>query len=77
MKDANPMSTLMDLNIILLKKETPDIDTQSSALYVMAIRSLMYAVVGTRIDIAYAVQNLSQFIQNPGLEHWTVVKRVF
>lgn len=77
MKDADPMSTPMDPNIILLKKETLNIDTQSSSLYATAIGSLMYAVVGTRIDIAYAVQNLSQFTQNPGLEHWTAVKRVF
>lgn len=77
MKDANPVSTPMDPNIILLKKETPNINTRSSSLYTTAIGSLMYAMVGMRIDIAYAVQNLSQFTQNPGPEHWTAVKRVF
>ena len=43
----------------------------------MAIGSLMYAAIGTRPDISFAVQNLSQFTQNPGPEHWTAVKRIF
>lgn len=77
MKDANPVSTPMDPNITLLKRETPNTDARSSLLYATAIGSLMYAAVGTRVDIAYAVQNLSQFTQNPGPEHWTAVKRVF
>ena len=37
----------------------------------------MYAALGTRIDIAFAVQHLSQFTQNPGPDHWTAIKRVF
>ena len=37
----------------------------------------MYAAIGTRLDISFAVQTLSQFAQNPGPEHWIVVKRVF
>ena len=37
----------------------------------------MYAALGKRIDIAYAVQHLSQFTQNPGPDHWTAIKRVF
>ena len=33
--------------------------------------------IGTRLDISLAVQTLSQFTQNPGLEQWIAVKRVF
>ena len=37
----------------------------------------MYAALGTRPDISYAVQALSQFSSRPGPSHWTAVKRVF
>ena len=37
----------------------------------------MYASLGTRPDISFAVQTLSRFAANPGMEHWEAVKRVF
>ncbi len=37
----------------------------------------MYAALGTRPDIVYAVSTLSRYSQNPGPNHWTAVKRVF
>ena len=37
----------------------------------------MYTAVGTQLDISFAVQTLSQFTQNPRLEHWLAVKRLF
>ena len=37
----------------------------------------MYAAMATRPDIAFAVSILSRFSGNPGVEHWTAVKRVF
>ena len=40
------------------------------------IGSLMYLVVATRPDIAYAVAYLSQFLNNPQGKHWTYAKRV-
>jgi len=45
--------------------------------YHEAIGSLMYASLGTRPDISFAVQTLSHFAVNPGLAHWEAVKRVF
>jgi hypothetical protein len=45
--------------------------------YREAIGSLMYAALGTRPDISFAVSFLSQFMQNPGRAHWEAVKRVF
>lgn len=77
LSDANPVSTLMDPNVNLLRKTSPNDDPCSATLYAAAIGSLMYAAIGTHIDIAYTVQNLSQFTQNPGPEHWTAVKQVF
>lgn len=66
LSNANPVSTPMDPNVNLLWKTSPNNDPHSSTLYAAAIGSLMYAAIGTRIDIAYAVKNLSQFTQNPG-----------
>jgi hypothetical protein len=34
--------------------------------YVVAVRSLMYDAMGRRPDIAFAVQELSQYSSNPG-----------
>jgi hypothetical protein len=42
--------------------------------YHEAIGSLMYAVVATCPDIAFAVSTLSQFLENPGEVHWQAVK---
>ena len=44
--------------------------------YLAAIGSLMYASMGTRPDITFAVQHLSQFSSNPGMAHWTAAQRV-
>ena len=45
--------------------------------YQKAVGMLMYTMLGTQPDIAYAVQVLSRFSKNPGKSHWEVVKRVF
>ena len=38
--------------------------------YQSAVGSLMYAMVCTRPDIAYAVGVVSWFMSNPGEAHW-------
>ena len=42
--------------------------------YVSAVGSLMYAIVGTRPDIAHSVGVVSRFFSNLGKEHWEAVK---
>lgn len=44
--------------------------------YSQAVGSLMYAMVCTRADIAYAVSVVSRFMSNPGKLHWDAVKWV-
>ena len=53
--------------------ETDKLDMESVP-YASAVGSLMYAMVCTRPDIAYAVSNVSRFLSNPGREHWNAVK---
>ena len=42
--------------------------------YSSVVGSLMYAMIGTRPDITYAVGVLGCFSANPKRQHWTVAK---
>lgn len=44
--------------------------------YSSALGAIMYAMLGTRPDIAYAVSVLSQFMHDPRLPHWKALKRL-
>ena len=41
--------------------------------YYQIIRSLMYLINCTRLDIAYAVSKLSRYTSNPSDDHWTAL----
>ena len=45
--------------------------------YQSAVGSLMYAMLGTRPDIAYAVSVVSQFAAKPTQAHKAIVTRIF
>ena len=42
--------------------------------YASTIGSLMYAMVCTRLDIAYAVKVVSRHMSNPRKQHWEAAK---
>ncbi|XP_047979359.1 secreted RxLR effector protein 161-like [Salvia hispanica] len=44
--------------------------------YASAIGSIMYAMISTRPDVAYALSMTGRFQQNPGEEHWKTVKTI-
>ena len=44
--------------------------------YSSACGSLMYAMICTRPDIAYAVGVVNRYMENPGKKHWEVVKGI-
>lgn len=72
--DAYPTLTPLEPKVKLTKEDkSPDFD---KTLYQSLIGSLMYAAVGTRPDIMYAVSALSSFCQNPKINHWNSAKRV-
>jgi len=82
--DANPVFTPMDVKVKLDNvMEEQDNEGQGEKndkvthRYAALIGSLMYLAIGTRPDIAFAVNKLEQFMQNPRPIHWTAVKRVF
>lgn len=56
------------------KDSTDDIERPSKFPYRKAIGSLMYIMIGTSPDLAFAVGKLSQFCESPIFEHCTAVK---
>ncbi|MCO5563394.1 hypothetical protein L7F22_017035 [Adiantum nelumboides] len=64
----------------LSKADCPKSDTKKAQMakvpYASTCGSLMYAMVATRPDIAFAVGVISRFMSNPGKKHWEAVKGV-
>src|SRR5262249_29170043 len=76
MQDSKPVKTPMQ-NSLKLKKLTPEEPRCNQKQYQQAIGSLMYAMIGSRPDIAYAISSLSQYSCDPSESHWKAVKHVF
>ena len=78
--NASPVSTPMEPGAQFSVDQCPSTLNQTSRMhgvpYSQAIGSVLWPVVVSRPDAAYAVGVLSQFIQNPGPAHWEGVKRV-
>ncbi|CDO75139.1 hypothetical protein BN946_scf184772.g6 [Trametes cinnabarina] len=74
MANCRPVSTPMAPNQKLLKLNVPEVDERA---YQSALGSLMYAMLGTRPDLAFAVGMLSKHAASPGKDHWTALMRVY
>lgn len=78
MFDCKPMDTPMATDSSLRKAED---GYQASAElrhhYQSAVGSLMYIMLGTRPDLAFAISVVSRYGSNPTEEHWKAVKRIF
>jgi hypothetical protein len=68
----------MDPNAQLSMNQSPTSTTDIAVMKLVPYRSalglLMYLAVGTQPDIAFAISTLTQYIENPGLAHWEVLK---
>ena len=80
MQDANPVQTPFEPRCKLSKSTEPATADEKKEMatipYCEALGSIMYLAVATRPDLAYPVQVLSQFMTNPGIAHWTALKRM-
>ena len=80
MSDCKPEATPMQVGVHLTEAMAPQDEAERVEMakipYRNAVGSLMYAMVGTRPDIAAAVSAVSRFMSNPGPAHWTAVKRI-
>jgi len=75
MEESKPTSTPLATGT-QLAKATNDDELIDQRQYQAIIGSLMYAMLCTRPDIAYAVQQLSQFASKPTNAHFQAAKRV-
>ena len=75
-----PVATPMVTGATFSTSDSPLTPTQVARMcgipYAEAISSVLWPVVISRPDAAFAVSTLSQFIQNPGPTHWEVLKCV-
>uniref|UniRef100_A0A803PR66 Retrovirus-related Pol polyprotein from transposon TNT 1-94 n=1 Tax=Cannabis sativa TaxID=3483 RepID=A0A803PR66_CANSA len=74
MGNSKAMSTLLSQHFKLsatwmMKDEAQKLE-MSRVPYASVIGSLMYVMVCTRLDIAYALSMVSRFMENLGKEHW-------
>ena len=78
---AKAYPTPIVLSVTYSKSDSPSSPADAVCMlkvpYCEAIGSLMYAVVTTHPDIAFAVSTLLQFLENLGEVHWQVVKHMF
>nr|KAJ0227703.1 hypothetical protein LSAT_V11C100011740 [Lactuca sativa] len=73
-ENCSPVSTPIDPSLELLPNKGSPV---SQLKYSRAIGCLVYAMISTRPDIAYAVGRLSRYTSNPSSHHWQAVSRVF
>lgn len=74
MDQCNPANLPVTPGLYLSKSET-----QEDAIkvpYKEATGSLLYLMLSTRPDIAFAVNQISQFCESPKQQHWNAVKKI-
>jgi hypothetical protein len=78
MKNGKLVSTPLAIHFKLTKEMCPntqeEIKYMSRVPYSSVVGSLMYAMVCTIPYISHAVGVVSRYMNNPGKEHWEVVK---
>lgn len=72
-RDAIPINTPADVNVKLTKNQD---ENAIIFPYREAVGSLLYAALVSRPDIAFSVGVVSRFLENPGVEQITAVKRI-
>jgi hypothetical protein len=81
MDKCKPTCTPSQVGVCLLTNMSPKRKQEEEEMekvpYASVVGSLMYAMVCTRPYIAHASGVVSRYMENPGRDHWTVVKRIF
>ncbi|KAK4381343.1 Retrovirus-related Pol polyprotein from transposon TNT 1-94 [Sesamum angolense] len=78
MTNSKSASVPLAAHFQLCKDQSPKTNSEKAKMekipYSNAIGSVMYLMVSTRPDIAYAVSCLSRFMSNPGTTNWEALK---
>ena len=75
MKDCHPTATPLAAGTRLAKAKKDD-EMVDEKMYQRKVGSIMYNMIGTRPDIAYAVSQVSEFSANPNTTHLTAVQHI-
>ena len=80
MDKGKALSVPLQSYVKLSKQDCPVSDQEKAEMekipYASAVGSLMYAMIATRPDIAFAVGVVSRYMSNPGKKHWEAVKGI-
>ena len=74
--DANQVRTPMEPGCQLIPELDLETTKEDKKLYQCMAGSIMYLMLGTRPDIAYAVSVVSRFSSNPNQSHFRATKRI-
>ena len=81
MKDAKPIMNPIAQHFKSTSKQCPSTEEEArytrKVPYANAVGCLMYSMICTRPNLAYATSLISRFMANPGREQWKAVKWVF
>ncbi|XP_073057185.1 secreted RxLR effector protein 161-like [Primulina eburnea] len=71
-----PMYHGVNLSKSICPRTDEEMETMCRIPYASAIGSIMYGMISTRPDIAYALSVASRYQSNPGTLHWKAVKDI-
>lgn len=74
--DCKANSVPMDGTLIVRPQDYQATDSFQTQ-YQSTAGSLMYTMLGIRLDLAFSVFVVSQYASNPNCSHWQAVKRIF
>ena len=80
MERGKALSTPLPPYVKLCLNDCPKIDAQKVEMakvpYSSTVGGLMYTMICTRLDIAFAVGVFSRYMSNPGKKHWEAMKGI-
>ena len=80
MEKCKPLATPLDVKATLVKPSQEELKEFSQEMdrvpYKAVVSSLMYAMVATQANLAFAVSVVTQFMASPAPLHWMAVKRI-
>ena len=80
MEGGKTLSITLASYFKLCLNDCPKLDAEKAEIakvpYSSAVGSLMYAMICTRPNIAYAVGVVNRYMANPGKKHWEGVKGI-
>ena len=74
MLECNTVKTSMEKGLQL--KSNTDVTRSIDKPYREMLRSIMYIMLNSRLDLCYPVGYMGRYQQNPSLEHWKSLNRI-